>query len=113
MRRENCNRLSETLGTLEHLEKWHGHLYNWYDTKTLEVLYPAYVSTVDSGNLAASLLTVKNAVSSMEGFSDITDAADALIRGADFSALYNKRRNLFYIGFVLNVRRMSLEVLAA
>ncbi len=91
-------RLSETLGTLERLEKWHGHLYNWYDTKTLEVLYPAYVSTVDSGNLAASLLTVKNAVSSMDGFSDVTDAADALIRGADFSALYNKRRNLFYIG---------------
>ena len=41
-----------TLGRLEHYE---GHLLNWYDTKTLQPLTPRYVSTVDSGNLIASL----------------------------------------------------------
>ena len=35
---------------MEKLEKWNGHLYNWYNTKTLTPLMPRYVSTVDSGN---------------------------------------------------------------
>ncbi|TDF95937.1 GH36-type glycosyl hydrolase domain-containing protein [Paenibacillus piri] len=52
-------RLERTLGTVERLDKWNGHLYNWYDTVSLQVLQPAYVSTVDSGNFVASLMTVK------------------------------------------------------
>lgn len=43
-------RLEETMKTIEKLEKWNGHLYNWYNTKTLKPLIPRYVSTVDSGN---------------------------------------------------------------
>src|SRR5205814_9844824 len=45
--------------TYDRLERFHGHFYNWYDTLTLKVLQPAYVSTVDSGNLLGSLLTLK------------------------------------------------------
>ena len=41
------------------MERYRGHFYNWYDTADLEPLRPRYVSTVDSGNLAAVLLTVK------------------------------------------------------
>ncbi|MCR2804441.1 GH36-type glycosyl hydrolase domain-containing protein [Paenibacillus soyae] len=52
-------RLERTIGTIERLEKWEGHLYNWYDTESLAPLMPIYVSTVDSGNLVASLLAVK------------------------------------------------------
>ena len=37
-----------------------GHLYNWYDTRTLEVLQPRYISTVDSGNFFGSLIALKN-----------------------------------------------------
>jgi hypothetical protein len=48
-----------TLKTIERLAKDHGHLYNWYDTRTLEADRPRFVSTVDSGNLAASLITLK------------------------------------------------------
>ncbi|MBV6716892.1 GH36-type glycosyl hydrolase domain-containing protein [Paenibacillus chitinolyticus] len=57
-------KLENTIGTVENLEKWHGHLYNWYDTLTLGVLPPAYVSTVDSGNFVASLMTVKQGLAS-------------------------------------------------
>lgn len=32
------------------LDKWNGHLYNWYNTITLKPLTPRYISTVDSGN---------------------------------------------------------------
>ena len=51
-------RLSRTLSTLEALPKYRGHLYNWYDTTTLEVLGRPFVSTVDSGNFALCLTAV-------------------------------------------------------
>ena len=56
---ELVERIERTVGTVERLDKWNGHLYNWYDTISLSVLPPAYVSTVDSGNFVASLITVK------------------------------------------------------
>jgi cyclic beta-1,2-glucan synthetase len=43
------------------LHRFHGHFYNWYDTRDLRPLEPRYVSSVDSGNLAAHLITVANA----------------------------------------------------
>lgn len=54
-------RLEATLGTVERLPKHDGHLFNWYETRTLQVLLPAYVSTVDSGNLAGHLLATAQA----------------------------------------------------
>jgi hypothetical protein len=45
--------------TMERLERYRGHFYNWYDTADLSPLLPRYVSSVDSGNLAASLLTLR------------------------------------------------------
>ena len=36
-----------------------GHFYNWYDTQSLQPLPPLYVSSVDSGNLAGHLLTLR------------------------------------------------------
>ena len=48
-----------TLESLERLERYRGHILNWYDTKTREPLLPRYVSTVDSGNLAAALITLE------------------------------------------------------
>ncbi|WP_223246735.1 GH36-type glycosyl hydrolase domain-containing protein [Sulfuriferula thiophila] len=50
---------SNTLSTMEKLERHRGHFYNWYDTRTLLPLHPQYVSSVDSGNLAGSLLTLQ------------------------------------------------------
>jgi hypothetical protein len=50
---------ARTLDTIAHLPKERGHLYNWYGTRTLEPDRPRFISTVDSGNFAASLLTLK------------------------------------------------------
>ncbi len=52
-------RCGNTLRTLESLPRYRGHFYNWYDTQTLQPLPPHYVSTVDSGNLAGHLLTLR------------------------------------------------------
>jgi len=59
------HRLDRMLTTLEGLERHEGHLLNWYDTATLAPLYPRYVSTVDSGNLAASLIALAQGVSGL------------------------------------------------
>ncbi|QFY43521.1 phosphorylase [Candidatus Methylospira mobilis] len=58
---DTVDRLEATLTTLNALPRLHGHFYNWYDTRNLQVLEPRYVSTVDSGNLAAHLLTLAQA----------------------------------------------------
>ncbi|GAC1428348.1 MAG: hypothetical protein NVS1B11_07950 [Terriglobales bacterium] len=49
---------SKSLATISRLSKYRGHLYNWYDTRTLATLPPAFISSVDSGNLVASLWTL-------------------------------------------------------
>jgi len=54
-------RLRLTLDSLRKMEQFEGHFYNWYDTRTLKPLIPKYVSTVDSGNLAGYLLTLRQA----------------------------------------------------
>ncbi len=56
---EFVERQELTLATMAKLRKFRGHFFNWYDTKTLEPLYPQYVSTVDSGNLAGHLIALK------------------------------------------------------
>ena len=49
----------KTLKVLRSMPRFRGHLYNWYDTRTLKALPPFFVSTVDSGNLVASLWTLQ------------------------------------------------------
>jgi cyclic beta-1,2-glucan synthetase len=56
------DRLEPTFATLDDLPRYRGHFFNWYDTQTLAPLLPKYVSTVDSGNLAGYLLTLRGAL---------------------------------------------------
>jgi cyclic beta-1,2-glucan synthetase len=56
---EFLERIKHTLQTLTQLQRYRGHFLNWYETTTLHPLPPGYVSTVDSGNLLACLLTLK------------------------------------------------------
>ncbi len=52
-------RTANALSTMKTLERHRGHFYNWYDTQSLKPLPPLYISTVDSGNLAGHLLTLR------------------------------------------------------
>ena len=58
---ETVERLEATFATLAKLPRYKGHFFNWYGTRDLRVLEPAYVSSVDSGNLAGHLITLANA----------------------------------------------------
>ncbi len=53
---QRTSRAFEAMGSLE---RYRGHFYNWYETQTLKPLTPLYVSTVDSGNLVAHVLTLE------------------------------------------------------
>ncbi|HMD81474.1 MAG TPA: hypothetical protein VKE92_09230, partial [Anaerolineales bacterium] len=59
---QRCNL---TLDAMEKLERYQGHFYNWYDTNTLRILNPKFISTVDSGNLAGHLLTLRQGLVSL------------------------------------------------
>src|SRR5207248_4924764 len=92
---ELIRRIDQTLTTIEQLERFEGHLLNWYDTRTLAPLRPAYVSTVDSGNLAGALLTL--AVGLREIAPVHAARATKLFDGMSFRFLFDPKRQLFSI----------------
>lgn len=53
-------RTGQALRTMQGMRRYRGHFYNWYDTLSLQPLPPRYISTVDSGNLAGHLLTLRS-----------------------------------------------------
>ena len=71
-------RVEYSFSTLDGLEKYRGHLLNWYDTQNLNSLSPRYVSTVDSGNFAMSLVGLLQNLSSIE---DASLSLTPLLRG--------------------------------
>ena len=54
-------RLERAFRSLEAMRRFRGHWYNWYDLRDLKVMEPAYVSTVDSGNLAGHFIALRQA----------------------------------------------------
>jgi len=58
---ETVERLEAAFASMRKLTRFKGHFYNWYGTLDLQVLAPAYVSSVDSGNLAGHLIVLANA----------------------------------------------------
>ena len=64
---EIIDRLERSLEAMSRLKRHRGHFYNWYDTTHMQVLAPAYVSTVDSGNLAGNLIALANVCREWQG----------------------------------------------
>jgi len=54
------DKLTHTMETIGKLERYEGHLLNWYDIQTLTPLEPRYVSAVDSGNLLGALWALEH-----------------------------------------------------
>ncbi|MFA5117413.1 MAG: glucoamylase family protein [Candidatus Omnitrophota bacterium] len=59
------NRTEKTFDTLNLMERFRGHFYNWYDTQTLKPLTPLYISSVDSGNLVGHLLVLRSGLAEL------------------------------------------------
>ena len=112
----------QTLDRIAGLAKYRGHLFNWYDGNSLAPLDPHFVSTVDSGNLAASLWTLKQAALAFaaepsvkrgrtqelaDQLRAIAETCDRLVCDMDFSFLYDRRRMALSVGY--DVAKISKE----
>jgi len=107
--------IQKMLETICKLPKWNGHLYNWYNIKTLVPLRPGYISTVDSGNFIGYLITLKTFLLEIED-KEIKDKylidanleyINKLIEDTDFSKLYNNEISLFSIGFNIEENKLT------
>ena len=111
---ECVKKLKNVFDTILKLEKWNGHLYNWYNIKTLEPLRPRFISTVDSGNFVASLYVIKQFLIELLGhnkfekeievenehlINQMIEIVQKIIDETDFTVLYDTSRNLFSIGY--------------
>jgi cyclic beta-1,2-glucan synthetase len=113
-------KVDATLTTMEGLERFEGHLLNWYDTQSLAPLPPRYVSTVDSGNLAAALMTLAEGLRQASRqpppatalatetaallpahLLDLARRAAAFADGMSFRFLYEPQRRILSIGYRL------------
>jgi len=91
-------KIKQLINTILKLEKWNGHLYNWYQIKTLQPLNPKFVSTVDSGNFVGYLYVTKEFLKE-KGEKESAAIVSKLIDETDFSKLYDEDKNLFSIGY--------------
>ena len=106
------NYLEKILNTIENMDKWHGHLYNWYNIKSLKPLYPKYVSTVDSGNFIGYLFTLKQFLIDLidRGIlkeNKLLKIVDKIINETDFSYLYDNKKGIFSIGFNVEENKLT------
>lgn len=99
-------RLEHIVDSVKKLEKWNGHLFNWYDISTLKALPNFFISTADSGNFVACLYVVKGFLEKAELGADGTTRSsellaqvDCLIVQTDFTKLYNPELDVFSIGY--------------
>ena len=111
--------LYKMLETINKLPKWNGHLYNWYNIKTLEPLQPRYISTVDSGNFVGYIYTLKAFYEKIQNeIKDenllklipkwVEDPIEKIeIANADFSKLYDYEKNLFSIGYNIEENKLT------
>ena len=104
--------LTNIITTVEKLEKWNGHLFNWYGISSLKALPNFFISTADSGNFVACLYTAKGWLNEMargkkkEENSAVADKVASLISRisllitqTDFTKLYNPELDVFSIGY--------------
>lgn len=100
-----------TIETVEKLKKFHGNLYNWYDTKTKEVLAPCYVSAVDSGNFVCSLVCLKEGLKEYEienlNINNLISRIEKIIDETNLSCFYNKKKKLLSIGYESSKNELS------
>ncbi|MBQ4047212.1 MAG: hypothetical protein IJC93_02435 [Clostridia bacterium] len=99
-------RLVRVLSAVERMEKYRGHLYNWYDTRNLSLLPPGTVSSVDSGNLCAALIAVAE-ICREKGENALGKRCTALAEAADFRLFYDSDRRLMMIAVDGEGRRIG------
>lgn len=98
-KKDTINLIKNIIASIEKLEKWNGHLYNWYNVQTMKPIIPLDVSSVDSGNFVGYLIVTKEFLIEQKADKNLIDEVNSLISKTDFSKLYDEEMGLFSIGF--------------
>jgi cyclic beta-1,2-glucan synthetase len=102
--------LRKMLDTISSLQKWNGHLYNWYNLEDLSPLIPRYISSVDNGNFVGYLYVVKQffyKINDNNKYENEIKQIDKLINDTDFTKLYDEKNRLFSIGFNIEENKLT------
>ena len=103
--------LEKMINSIDKLPKWYGHLYNWYNIKSLTPLYPRYISSVDSGNFVGYLYVVRQFISSkiddVERKTVLLQIINRMIDATDFSKLFDNSNGLFSIGYNIEENKLT------
>ena len=98
--------LEKMITTVCSLQKWNGHLYNWYNLEDLQPLTPRFISSVDSGNFVGYMYVVLQFLENIEKEIDdkekikiMKQQISELIQNTDFTKLFDYKNNLFSVGF--------------
>ncbi len=100
-REEAVNRVKENLQTMARMTRYDGFFYNFYDTKKLSV-QREYISTVDSGWLAISLVVIRQAFPELHA--EVTKYLDAF----DFGEFLDPENNQLVVGFDVPARNFGM-----
>ncbi len=92
--KENAvNKITNTLNTLQKLERYNGFFYNWYEIDSLKQS-GNYISTVDAGWLYFSLFIIEKIFPNETG-----NICRTIIKDANFIWLYDSEEGAFYLGY--------------
>lgn len=112
------DRLEKTIGVLFRIKKFRGHLYNWYDLKSLNPLDP-YISTADSGNFVISMMLMESACEEIslsaskshpqlsKKLSQLSKLIKRIYIKTDFTFLYDKNMSVFPVGYNTAAKQMD------
>ncbi|MEG1964173.1 MAG: glucoamylase family protein, partial [Clostridia bacterium] len=98
-------RIKKELFFIMRLKKYQGNLYNWYNIKTLQPLFPFFISSVDSGNFVACMFVVKAFLK--ENNCKEADIADKLIKGANLNFFLDETKQLYHIAYDTKNRKFE------
>ena len=104
---DSINLLEKMINTICGLQKWNGHLYNWYNLENMQPLTPRFISSVDSGNFVGYLYVVLQFLEEnkfkdgklSEKISTMIMQVRELIDNTDFTKIFDYKNNLFSVGF--------------
>ena len=111
-------RLGDTFNEMDKLERYRGHFLNWFNTRTLEPLPPRYVSTVDSGNLAASFLALRqgclslpaNPVLRQERWQGLQDSLAVLTEILEGKSTVTDRKTRLLLDHLVGIQQQVLAL---
>jgi len=92
-KKEAAGRIKKTFETLRKIKRWKGFHYNYYNTATLQVTRD-YVSSVDTGWLAAAWMVIRQAFGG-----ELAEEATKFLEEIDFLEFYDEGIGQVRLGF--------------